>query len=81
MEKKDFENWNTVGAALVHNSKVVLVPEVIDRKGILYSTNPNPYKDSWMLDVEFHIGNERKTTRGGTGMSMLYLKNVDEVSA
>ena len=43
LERKDFENWQTIGSALIHQSKVILAPEVVDRKGIFYNTNLNPY--------------------------------------
>lgn len=55
--RKDFANWQTVGAAVLLKSKAVLAPEVKDKKGILYSTLPNPLSQNWIFDVEFDIGN------------------------
>jgi len=28
----------------------------------------------WMLDVEIDFGNEKKSTRGGTGLGIYYVK-------
>ena len=80
-EKKDFENWSTVGSALIHNNKVIMVPEILDRKGILYNNHPNKFVDSWMFDTEIHLGNEKRTTRGGVGIALMYLRNVEEISS
>lgn len=33
-----------------------------------------------MLDLEVNVGNDRRTSRGGTGLGIFYLKNVDQVS-
>jgi hypothetical protein len=30
-----------------------------------------------MLDVELNLGNEANTNRGGAGIAIFYLKNVD----
>lgn len=40
--RKDFSNWQTVGAAVMLKNKAVLAPEVRDKKGIIYSKLPNP---------------------------------------
>lgn len=61
-------------------NRTVLAPEVKDKKGILYARNPNPLVKDWMLDVEIDLGNSKKTTRGGTGLGIFYLKSVDKVS-
>jgi hypothetical protein len=69
-----------VGAGLILKNKIVIAPESRDKKGIIYSTEPNPLMDSWMIDVELHMGNEKQTHRGGTGVGIFYLKNIDKVS-
>jgi hypothetical protein len=69
-----------VGGALLMKQKAIITPETRDKKGILYSTEPNPLLDSWLTEIELHIGNERETHRGGTGLGIFYLKNVDKVT-
>ena len=58
-----------------------MVPEILDRKGILYNNHPNKFVDSWMFDTEIHLGNEKRTTRGGVGIALMYLRNVEEISS
>lgn len=56
---------------------MVLVPETRDKKGVVFSTLPNPLKSDWLLDVEINMGNEKENARGGTGLAIFYLKSVD----
>jgi hypothetical protein len=30
-----------------------------------------------MLDIEVEIGNEKRSSRGGTGLAIYYLKQID----
>lgn len=69
-----------MGAAVMHKNKVVITPETRDKKGIFYSTIPNPKSEAWMADIELHLGNDKKTHRGGTGVGIFYVRNVDKVS-
>jgi len=78
--RKDFTHWATVGAAVMLKSKLVLSPEVKDKRGILYSTRPNTLERHWMLDVELDMGNEAKSARGGTGLALFYARSIDQVS-
>jgi len=56
---------------------VVIVPEARDRKGIFYSAEQNPKDNFWLADVEVHLGNSKNTHRGGTGLAIYYLRNID----
>lgn len=69
-----------MGAALIHKNKVVIAPEAKDKKGILYSTQQNQFYDSWVAEIELHLGNKKKTIRGGTGLGIFYLRSVDKAS-
>lgn len=51
LTKKEYQHWETLGASVIHKSKVVIVPETRDKKGIFYSTEPNPHEDSWLADI------------------------------
>jgi hypothetical protein len=55
--RKDFTHWATVGAAVMLKSRLVLSPEVKDKRGILYSSKPNALERHWMLDVDLEMGN------------------------
>ena len=33
-----------------------------------------------MADIEAHIGNDKQTGRGGTGMAIYYLRSIDQIS-
>jgi hypothetical protein len=80
LTKKDFTHWNTLGAAVFLKHRVIITPESRDKKGIIYSVVPNPLTEAWMLDLELNIGNDKMSFRGGTGLGIFYLKNVDKVS-
>ena len=45
--RKDFENWGSAGAAVILKDKIVVVPEALDRKGVFFSVNKNPFVDAW----------------------------------
>ena len=69
-----------MGAAVILKNRTVVTPETKDKKGIIYSTVPNPLTKSWMLELEVHIGNDKQTLRGGTGLGLFYLRSIDKVS-
>jgi len=62
---------------VILRNRTVIVPESRDKKGMVYNSQPNPNKRDWMLDVEVQIGNEKKSTRGGTGLGIYYLKQIE----
>lgn len=74
--KKDFQSWSTVGSAVIMRNRSVIVPEARDKKGIIYNTKPNELVKDWMLDVEIEMGNAKKSSRGGTGVALLYVRDI-----
>jgi hypothetical protein len=44
---------------------------------MFYSTEKNPRDNYWIADLEVNMGNDKKTHRGGTGMALYYLRNLD----
>lgn len=80
LTKKDYQHWKTSGTSFIHKNKVVLVPEARDKKGLFYSTLPNPLLEAWIVDIEVHLGNDQKTARGGTGLGFFYVKSVDKIT-
>jgi hypothetical protein len=77
VSRKDFANWRTVGAAVILRNRTIIAPETRDKKGILYNAIPNKLVRDWMLDVEVEIGNRKESSRGGTGVALFYVKNID----
>ncbi len=55
--RKDFTHWSTMGAAVILKSRLVLTPEIKDRRGIIYSKVPNSLDRHWLLDLEVDLGN------------------------
>ncbi len=56
IERHDFDNWHTDGAAFFGKNKIVLVPEVKDRRGYFYNKEPVTHR-SWVVEIEFKVGN------------------------
>jgi hypothetical protein len=80
--KREFENWETMGASVLMKNKIVVVPELADRRGAILAKNPVPVKEKWILDMAITIGKEENSQRGGNGVGIYYLKGVnkDEVA-
>jgi hypothetical protein len=56
----------------------VLVPEIKDKKGAILNKVVVPSKDEWLVDLRVHIGNEARTERGGAGLGLYYLRELDQ---
>lgn len=80
VSRKDFANWRTAGAAVILRNRTIIAPETRDKKGIVYNVHPNKLVRDWMLEVEVEIGNKKESSRGGTGLTLFYVKNIDKVS-
>jgi hypothetical protein len=66
-----------VGTAVILRNRTVIVPESKDKKGMVYNSLPNNLVKDWMVDIEVQIGNDKKSSRGGTGLAIYYLKSVE----
>jgi len=75
--RKDFQHWCTVGTAVILRNRTVIVPESKDKKGMVYNSLPNNLAKDWMVDIEVQIGNDKRSSRGGTGLAIYYLKSVE----
>ena len=82
MLQKDYENWNSVGTSIFLKNKAVIAPDSGDLlRGFIHTTKPNPNKDAWVAHLEVDIGNEENSNlRGGGGIGVYYVRNVDEYS-
>ena len=66
-----------MGAAVIMRNRTVITPETRDKKGIMYSAHANKLSRDWMLELELEIGNKKESSRGGTGLGLFYVKNID----
>ena len=65
---------------MILRNRTVVVPEAKDKKGMVYNSQANPLKRDWMVDIEVEIGNWKRSSRGGTGLAIYYLKQIDPAS-
>lgn len=54
-----------------------MVPEVVDKKGAILNKELIPHKDDWLIDLKVNIGNTQKSNKGGAGLGLYYLKEID----
>jgi hypothetical protein len=75
MVAEDWKNWETKGAAVLGRNKMYVNPEVKQRQGLVYNTQPLIEKQ-WIMDVEFSIGNSYNSVFGTNGMGIFILQEV-----
>ena len=78
--KRDFQNWHQAGSTVVHKSKVIIVPEAKERKGVIFAKNPNPFPDAWIAEFEVHIGNKDILNKPAGLFGLYYLRDLDKVN-
>lgn len=54
------------------------MPEVADTRGAIVSQKLPSHRESWILDVRLRIGNEQRTPKGGNGVGIYYLRDIDQ---
>lgn len=74
---KEFEYWESKGASIFTKNNIVLVPEVVDKKGAIINKAIVPYHEDWIVDLKVRIGNDAQTTKGGAGLGLYYLNGID----
>ncbi len=74
---KDLKVWQSLGASFFHKNKAVIVPEAMDRRGIIFNEEPMKEK-AWIAEIEFHIGNEKQLVARGSGIGVMYSRNMDK---
>ena len=55
-----------------------MVPEIKDKKGAIINKVIVPHKDDWIVDLRVEIGNEAKSERGGAGLALYYLSEINQ---
>ena len=77
--KEYFNHWQTFGTSLILKDRVIIVPEVVDKKGAVQSKQlaPAQCKDEFIADVRLNIENTDSTATGGTGAAIYYLSNIN----
>ena len=79
MIKKDYANWGSKGSAVFLQNKAVIAPEASSLKGLIHTTEPNPFRDHWYALLDFNIGRDKvkEMNKSGEGFSIYYLRNFD----
>ncbi len=69
-----------MGNALIHKNKIIIAPEGKDRKGIIYASNPNPFENAWVVDIEVKIGNKDQSFKPAGVFAMYYLRSMEKAT-
>jgi hypothetical protein len=75
---KEFDNWQTEGASVFLKNEIVLVPELKDRKGAIWNKFHTAKTDEWLIEMRVKIGNEMRTAKGGAGLGIHYLQEINQ---
>jgi hypothetical protein len=75
---KEMDGWHTFGTSIMLKNNIVLSPEIKNAKGAILNMIPNESPDKFLVDVQANIGNELQTAKGGTGMALFYVSDVDK---
>lgn len=61
--KEFFDLWQTFGTSLILKDRIIIVPEVQDKKGALQAKTiaPNKCKDEFIADIRLNIENTDQT--------------------
>ena len=80
MMRSDFDLWDATGSAVFLKNKAVIVPEVKNKKGMIYTKNPNSSKEQWMLDIDLSVRRDQVADqlRAGDGMGIYYTRYIDD---
>lgn len=75
---KEFDNWETYGSSIFQKNRIIVVPEVADTRGAIVSNKFTSHKESWIADIKVRIGNANKSLKGGNGVGIYYLRDIDK---
>lgn len=75
---KEFDNWETYGSSLFQKGRIIVVPEVADTRGAIVSKKFTNHRDSWIADIKVRIGNDNQSLKGGNGVGIYYLRDIDQ---
>lgn len=59
-------------------NEIVLVPELKDRKGAIWNKLHTAKTDEWLIEMRVKIGNEMRTAKGGAGLGIHYLQDINQ---
>ena len=79
MLKRDYSNWGSLGSAVFLTNKAVIAPEASNTKGLIYTTQPNPFREHWYALIDFNIGRDKvkELNNSGEGFAIYYVKDFD----
>lgn len=55
-----------------------MVPELKDRKGAIWNKFHTAKTDEWLIEMRVKIGNEMRTAKGGAGLGIHYLQEINQ---
>ena len=55
MLKRDYSNWGSLGSAVFLTNKAVIAPEASNTKGLIYTTQANPFREHWYALIDFNM--------------------------
>lgn len=56
--KKEFEYFQTHGTSVMTKNRIILNPEIRDKKGAIWSKYYVSHEKEWIMDLRVTIGNE-----------------------
>lgn len=77
--KEYFDQWQTFGTSLILKDRIIIVPEVQDKKGAIQAkaVAPEKCKDEFIADVRLNIENTDGSQTGSSGAAIYYLADVN----
>ena len=79
MLKRDYSNWGSLGSAVFLTNKAVIAPEASNTKGLIYTTQANPFREHWYALIDFNIGRDKvkELNNSGEGFAIYYVRDFD----
>ena len=61
-------------------NKIILVPEIKNKKGAYFSKYYVQDPKEWIMDLRIRVGNELQTAKGGAGIGLHYLRSITKAN-
>lgn len=78
--KKEFEYFQALGTAVMTKNKIILVPEIKNKKGAYFTKYYAKSEKEWIMDLRIRVGNERGSAKGGGGIGIHYLRSISKAN-
>ncbi len=72
-------NWEGTGTSIILGEKAVLVPNLPNHKGYIFTTHKMPADavDDWSVEINLEVGNHFFTDRDNGGTAIYYIRNIE----